>query len=339
MLFAFLSINAQSYLKSKEKKAYKCGYVYKPSFLSKLKPMKGVGKLVVGAISRKPYSDLGKTAIGVAYVSNLSPQHNLDFMTKSEGYETCGEAVSVGFIDTEGLGLTDTDGDVKLNGTKLEGAGFGTYFQGFPASDSGTKKIEITSSNGDNIKVEIEPAAPLEILTIDGKAKNEDIVIDGTKDISIELKGGDLDKKSKLYVALVVKGGSVKFQTYVFITDPANHFVIPKEAFKNYGITSIPLVAKNTWSVSRVVQNIKYDTDANLIQTVAVFSDFAPVLVAGDIEGGTIIGNYFDKEKNGKVGANFKVVESEYNFKIIKDNASVSPPIGSTKKMVLLPFL
>ncbi|MGJ8745937.1 hypothetical protein [Polaribacter sp.] len=135
-------------------------------------------------------------ALGVYYASSLIPKSQLDFTTKIPGWETCGDRVSVYFLNYEGIGLGDTDGDKKVNGNKIEKAGKGTYFQGFSADQRETKKIEVTSSSEDIVSVEIEPAAPLEFISVNGMEKRGDIIIDGTKDVIIELKGGDTDLDS-----------------------------------------------------------------------------------------------------------------------------------------------
>ncbi len=338
-IFGTAVINAQSYLKKKEKEAYECGYVYKPSFFNKLKPMKIISGLAGNLVKSKAKSDLSETSIAVIYASNMIPNNNLDFVTKTEGWETCGEGVSVVFFNNEGIGLTDTDGDVIIDGQKLEEAGMGTYFQGYPASKRGKKKVEITSSSGDKVEVNFEPLPSLEILTVNGKKKNEDIIIDGTEDVIIELKNGDLDKDSQLYVEIIVSAMSLKAQTHLFISDATNKLVIPKEAFTNFEQSPLPIIEINTLSVSRVKQEIIYNTQAGPIQKVTTFSDFVPVLLKGDIAGGSLLTNTFSKDKNTKVDGKFKTIEGEYNFQIKKENAFKYPPIDRMKKIGIASFV
>ena len=344
LLFAIISVavssaNAQSFLDKKERKAYECGYVYKPSFFSKLKPMKIISKIAGGLVKGKAKSDLSETSIMVMYNSNMVPNHNLDFVTKTEGWETCGEGVSVVFFNNEGIGLTDTDGDVKVDGQKLEEAGLGTYFQGFPAAKRGNKKVEITSSSGDKVEINFEPLPSLEILTVNGKKKDEDIIIDGTEDVVIELKNGDVDKNSQLFVEIIISAMSIKAQTHLFITDATNRLVIPRESFTNFEQSPLPIIDKNTLSVSRVQQEIIYDTEAGPIQKITSYSDFVPVLLKGDIVGGNVLTNTLSKDKNTKVNGKFKTIEGEYNFQINKENAFKFPPIDRMKKVGVASFV
>lgn len=339
MLFAFLSINAQSFLDKKEKEAYECGHVHKASFFSKLKPMKIISKMAGALIKAKPKSDLNDVALAITYASGLIPESQLDFATTINDWETCGDGVSVYFLNKEGIGLTDTDGDVKLNGTKLEAAGMGTYFQGFSASKRGTQSVEVTSSSGDKVTVKLEPAAPLEIISVNGVKKGGDIIIDGTKDVVIELNGGDADPNSELFVEMVISAMSLKVQTHLFPSKATNRIVIPKESFKNFENSPLPIVEKNTLSVTRVKHEMIHNTDAGIIQKIVTFSDFTPFLVKGDILGGSLLINSLSKDKNTSAGGGFKTVEGEYNVSITKGNAYTHPPIAMMKNIGISSFV
>lgn len=331
-----MSINAQSFLKSKEKKAYECGYVHKPSFFSKLKPMNLISKLAGGLVTAKAKSDLGKTAISIGYGTGLIPLSQLDFTTKLEGWETCGSAVNVTFLNFDGVGLTDTDGEVKVNNEALETIGLGSYFKGFPPSENGTQNFEITSSNGDKVNVSLEPSVPLEIISVNGVPKGGDIILDGTKDVTIELKGVEDDLDSEIFVELVVSAMSMKVQTYLFKAPTKNTIVVPKEAFKNYEQPLLPIIKKNTLIVGRVKHNLIRNTDAGIIQTVTNYADFTPVLIEGDIAGGSLLGKALSKDKNVKVDGKFETVEGEYNVNINKGNAYISPPVSRMKKIGIM---
>ena len=336
MLFAFMSIHTQSFLKKKEQKAYECGYVYKPSFFSKLKPMKIISKLAGGLVTGKAKSDLGKTAIAISYGTGSIPLSQLDFTTKLDGWETCGSAVSVSFLDFDGVGLTNTDGEVKVNNVVLKGIGLGSYFQGFPASENKTQNFEITSSNGDKVNVSLEPSVPLEIISVNGVPKGGDIIIDGTKDVTIELKGVEDDLDSEIFVELVVSAMSMKVQTYLFKAPTKNTIVVPKEAFKNYEQSLLPIIKKNTLIVGRVKHKLIRNTDAGIIQTVRSYADFTPVLMDGDIAGGSLLGKALSKDKNVKVKGEFETVEGEYEVNINKGNAYISPPVARMKKIGIM---
>jgi len=332
------SINAQSFLKKKEQKSYECGYVHKASFFNKLKPMKIISKLAGGLVKAKPKSDLSDAAIAISYGSGLMPESRLDFSTKVNGYETCGDAVSVVFLNYDGVGLTDTDGEVSLDGTKLEKAGLGTYFQGFSPEKRGNKNITITSSDGSKVSVDVAPVAPIEIISVNGVEKGGDIILDGTKDVTIELKGVEADLDSEIYVEMVINAMSIKAQTYLFKAPTKNTIIVPKESFKNFEQSPLPIVEKNTLVVTRVKHKLIRNTDAGIIQTIGSFSDFTPVLIEGDIAGGSLITNSLSKNKNTEVSEKFKTVDGEYKVKITKGNAYKYPPISKMKKIGISSF-
>ena len=335
----FLSVNAQSFLKKKELKAYKCGYVHKESFFGKLKPMKLISKAVGGVLKVKPKSNLKDVALGINYASGLAPRNQLDYATKTPGWETCGEGVSLIFFNYNGIGFADTDGDVKLNGVKLEKAGMGTYFQGFSPDKRGTQTVDITSSAGNKVNIVLEPVTPLEIVSVNGVPKGGDIIIDGTEDVVIELKGGDADLDSELYVDIVISAMSLKVNSNLIPSKATNTITIPKESFKNFENSPLPLVKKNTLSVIRTKHQMIYNTDIGVIQKTGTFSDFTPILVKGDIVGGNLISNSFSKDKNTKASGKFKTIEGEYNVKIVKENPYTHPPLKMMKNIGISSFV
>lgn len=337
-LMIISATNAQSFLKKKEKRAFKCGHVHKESFFKKLNPMKMIQKGVVSAMSDgKGVSKLAGTSITVSYQANSFPRSLVDYTTKTPGWETCGDGVWVAFTDYSGLGFSDTDGDVLINGKKQKGAGAGSYFYGFDPKNRGKKQIQITSSGGDQIDFEVEPPAPLEILSVNGKTKGEDIILDGTEDLVIELKNGNADPESNLHVQMVCKIYGTNNMFDIFVTRPRNKIVVPKEAFKNFEGSPLPFKKKNGLIVTRYKHKVIDDTSAGAFMYVQSYSDFLPVLVKGDL-GGSLITNAFDKEKNTAI--NDKITtEGEYNFTVKKGKPFTSPPTKLMKKVGIASFV
>ena len=52
--------------------------------------MKIISGLAGNLVKSKAKSDLSETSIALIYVSNMIPNNNLDFATKTEGWETRG---------------------------------------------------------------------------------------------------------------------------------------------------------------------------------------------------------------------------------------------------------
>lgn len=346
LLFSLFG-NAQSFkdkLKSKMPKKkvnmeiYECGYVHKETLASKANPMKLLQKSLGNAVTDGNNSDLGKTAISVFYQANLHPQGIMKYPTKTPGWATCGDAVFAGFSNRSGIGLSSTDGQFLVDGENVESAGVGTFFHGFSPSERGTKTVKITSSDGDMLEVEVKPAASLEIVSVDGKAKGQEVVIDGSKDIVIELENGDADPKSNLHVQLVCKvvGTPVIFD--VIVTKAKNTIYIPKEAFKSFEGSPSPFSEINTLIVNRVSETVVEKTDAGAIRTISAYMDWMPIIVGGDLSKGSIMTSGFDESKNTSINIDLST-KGIYNFKVNKGQPFSAPPVKLMKNVAVASFV
>ncbi|MEM7658812.1 MAG: hypothetical protein AAF399_21995 [Bacteroidota bacterium] len=299
---------------SKDKsEIYECGHVYEPSLKDKMNLMKAVQKSIGGGATQSGQPDLGGMSISVFYGAHLHPQSIMRYPTKTPGWETCGDAVFLGITNRDGVGFSDTDGQVLIDGKAQERAGMGTYFLGFDPGQRGEKTVKITSSDGDMVQLKIGPAAPLEILTIDGKAKGSEVEIDGTKDIVVELANGDADSHSDLHIQLICKLVGTPIMYDLIVTSPKNRIVIPKVAFKNFEGSPAPFSKTNTLIVNRVKETIHAGTDAGAIRSLSQYMDWAPVNMGGDIAKGNMITMGFDSSKNTQISMDFRT-QGEYNF-------------------------
>lgn len=325
-------------MKKDNSEMFQCGYVYEMGIGTKLNPMRALQKGMGNSMTDVGNSDLGKTAISVFYQAHLHPEGIMRFVTKTEGWETCGDAVFASFTNRSGIGLSGTDGHFFVNDKLLEPAGMGTFFYGFKPEERGEKTVKITSSNGNSLEVKVAPAAPLEIIRIDGKSKNEELIIDGSKDIIIELKNGDADPKSDLHVQLVgnLLGTPAIFD--VIVTKAKNTITIPKEAFKNFEGSPSPFARENALIVNRVNQKIIENTDAGAIRTLSAYMDWMPLTVTGDIAKGSIITAGFDTTKNTSINVDL-ITDGEYKLAINKNGPFNSPPIKLIQKVAFASFV
>lgn len=317
---------------------YECGYVHEAGMKEKLNPMKVLQKGLGAGATAGSNSDLGKAAISVFYQAHLHPQSIMRYPTKTPGWETCGDAVFAGFTNRSGVGLSSTDGEFKVDGTPIPFAGIGTYFHGFSPDLRSDRIVSISSSDGDQVEVTVGPAASLEILSINGKGKGEDIFIDGSEDITIELANGDADPQSRLHVQLVCKVVGTPVIYDVIVTKAKNIIYIPKEAFKNFEGSPSPFVKENTLIVNRVKESIHEGTDAGAIRTLSAYMDWAPVTVGGDIAKGSIMTAGFDESKNTQIKIDL-TSNGEYNFVVQKDGPFTSPPVKLMKKVAIASFV
>lgn len=324
--------------KSKKEQMYECGYVQKEGLLGKINPVKALKKGLVNSVSNMGSPDLGTSAISVFYQAHLHPQGIMKYPTETPGWQTCGDAVFAGFTNRAGTGVSSTDGSMTVEGEQIEHAGMGTYFYGFDPAMRGKKKVQITSSDGDRVELEISPAAPLEIVSIDGKAKGEEVYIDGTRDVVIELANGDADPNSKIHVQLICKLVGTPVIYDVIVTKAKNTIYIPKDAFKNFEGSPSPFAKENTLIVNRVVENIIDDTDAGAIRTISAYMDWRPIAMGGDIAKGSIMTAGFDESKNTDIDIALKS-DGEYEFSVSKDGPFKAPPVKLMKKVAVASFV
>lgn len=317
---------------------YECGYVHVDGLKEKMNPMKALQKGIAGGVTNGSNPDLGTAAISVFYQAHLHPQSIMKYPTKTPGWETCGDAVFAGFTNRSGAGLSSTDGDFMMGDSNIAYSGAGTYFKGFSPEKRGKKNIKITSSNGDVVKVDVEPGMPLEIKSIDGKPKGEPVDIDGTKDIVIELTNGDADKLSNIHVQLVCKLVGTPIIYDVIVTKARNKIIIPKDAFKNFEGSPSPFIKSNTLIVNRVRENVIEGTSAGAIRTISAYMDWAPVTVSGDLSKGNVLTMGFDTTKNTNIKIDLQA-QGEYSFTCAKDGPYLSPPIKVMKKVAIASFV
>ena len=317
---------------------YQCGHVYKEKLGTKLNPMRALQKGMGNSFTDGSNNSLNATAITVFYQAHLYPGEVMKYLTKTPGWETCGDAVYAGFTNKNGIGLSSTDGQFLVDGVALEPAGMGTYFYGFKPEQRGAKIVKITSSNGNTAEVTVQPTAPIEIISIDGKTKGEDLIIDGTKDIVIVLKNGDADPKSNLYVQLVgnLMGTAVMFD--IIVTKAKNTITIPKEAFKNFEGSPSPFAKENILVVNRITETIIEGTDAGAIRTINGYMDWMPMTVGGDLSKGSIMTAGFDSTKNTAINIDL-MTDGEYKFAIDKGQPYYSPPVKLIKKVAFASFV
>jgi hypothetical protein len=325
-------------LKKDNSAIYECGYVYQPGLKDKLNPMKGLQKALGGAVTEGGESELGNIAISVFYQAHQHPQEIMRYPTATPGWETCGDAVFLGMTNRSGAGLSQTDGKVMMDGQEIAKAGMGTYYQGFKPELRGEKPVQISSSNGDKIDLAVKPGAPLEILSIDGKAKGEEILIDGTKDIVIELENGDADPQSMLHVQMVCKLVGTPIMYDVIVTRPKNTITIPKEAFKNFEGSPSPYMKDNTLIVNRVTETIIEGTDAGAIRTLSNYMDWWPVSIGGDLSKGSALTMGFDSTKNTQIKVDMQT-HGDYSFVIRKEGPYTAPPVKLIRKVAVASFV
>lgn len=324
---------------SKDRSAdFECGFVYQESMADKANPMKALGKAMGGAATKGSNPDLGTAAISVFYQAHLHPQFVMKYPTKTPDWETCGDAVYLGFTNKSGAGLSSTDGTVTLDGKEILYSGVGTYFQGFKPENRGTKQIEVKSSDGDQVSLKVSPAESLEITSINGKPRGENIIIDGSQDITLEIGNGDADPTSKLHVQMVCKMVGTPIMYDIFIADARNTLIIPKEAFKSFEGSPAPFLKNNILIVNRIKEKVIDNTAAGALRTISAYMDWTPVTMSGDLAKGNMITMGMDASKNVSISFTTDTL-AKYVFDVNKAGPFYSPPMDDIKKVAVGSFI
>lgn len=326
-------------LPKKDKSAmYECGHIHKPTLAEKLNPMTAMQKAIGNSFTSPNNPDLGTAAISIFYQAHLHPQNIMKYPTKIPGWETCGDAVYAGFTNKNGIGLSGTDGQFIVNDSVIPKAGIGTYFQGFSPSERGNKKVQITSSNGDVVTVDLISGVPLSIISIDGKAKGKEIEFDGTKDVVVELENGDADPNSKIHCQIICKVMGTPIIFDLFVSKPSNKIIIPKEAFKNFEGSPTPFSKTNTLIVNRVTETVLSNTDAGALRTISAYMDWAPVTIGGDLAKGNVLTMGMDTTKNVQIKIDL-LTKGEYDFKVSKEGPYTAPPVKLMNNVAVASFV
>ncbi|MBO6518095.1 MAG: hypothetical protein JJ975_16270, partial [Bacteroidia bacterium] len=331
-------------LKKDNTEAFTCGYVHVPGLKEKANPMRALQKSMGGAATKGSNPNLGTAAISIFYQAHLHPENIMRYPTKNQGWETCGDAVFAGFTNKSGVGLSSTDGKIVMKDvstgdeSEVPYAGIGTYFNGFKPEKRGTKTVTVTSSESAPLEVTIEPGLPLEIKTINGKPKGEEVLIDGTEDVIVELVDGDADPSSYLHVQLICKLVGTPLIYDVMVTKARNTIRIPKEAFKNFEGSPSPFVKNNTLIVNRVTEKIIDNKNAGALRTISAYMDWCPVALGGDLTKGNVLTMGFDSTKNTRLSLDL-ITEGEYNFSSKKGQPFTSPPSSLIKNVAIASFV
>lgn len=316
---------------------YECGYVHEDKVGAKINPMKALQKGMMKGFTDANNPDLGRATITVLYQAHLYPKPVTRWLIKTPGYETCGDAISAGFSNKAGIGLSSTDGEFSIDGKVIEKGSAGIYFQGFKPEERGVKTVKITSSNGDKIEFNLVPPEELSIITIDGKSKGESLEFDGSKDIEIKLVNGDADPNSKIQIQLIGKMMGTPILFDLLVTKPKNTIIIPKEAFKNFSGSPSPFDKNNTIIISRVIEEVLDGTAAGAIRTICSYSDCMPVTITGKLAKGNVITMGMDSTKNTAI--EMAIDSHDYTYNIKKGNPYAAPPIDKMNNIAVASFV
>jgi hypothetical protein len=292
---------------------------------------KAISKLAKGAAkaNAETSANLDEIVPTVVIGSNLHSD-KLGTISQSffNGWISGGDMAFVMFTGKKGPNFVQLDGIVSIDGTPVQMLASGMYSLVTPANPS-PRKIEITTSTGQKSSFTITPAQPtFKIKSINGMTDN--ISLDLSKDITIELSDVNVPASQLLKVSLAINQVSIKSLYDLAHVRSGSTITIPAAAFRNINIKpGGDLVYNYKKSYLQVTHEIMEDaTDVTgafpKIQYTKSYSDgkFANVT----------------SEPQLNPGLTVKGEDKDMKYSLYKANAFLSRPFAQLKKVGLLSF-
>jgi hypothetical protein len=296
---------------------------------------KGISKLakVMGTANAVTSADLNEITPTVGISSNLHPTElGTISQTFYTGWTTGGNLTYLMFTKKSTPGYVKIDGTVTIDGKPVEYLTSGMYaLVTAPGSTPG--HVEIATATGQKASFNIKPyKTPVKILSINGQSDN--ISIDLTKDVTLELESPELAEGKLLKVSLAINQVSIKSLYDVCYVKAASKVVIPAAAFRNINIVpggnALYSYKKSFLSVS--FEKVESATDVTGpftdVKYIAGYSDGKFVTVTGEPQLNTGL--------VAKGTADLKSGPMDYNF--FKPGAFASRPVEQLAKIGVISF-
>ncbi|MES2691759.1 MAG: hypothetical protein V4658_15240 [Bacteroidota bacterium] len=243
------------------------------------------------------------------------------------GWTTGGDMAWLMFTRKDTSAFVKIDGTVTVNGVPVEYSTAGTYAL-ISGANAAARKVEITTSTGQKAGFTMEPAkSKVKVLSVNGQKDN--ISLDLTKDVVIELENTDVPANAMLRVDLAINQVGIKSQYGVCYIRSGASITIPAAAFRNINIKP----------AGGAVYNYKKSFISVTVETTE-----PAVGVSGAFPGLTYIRSYSDgkfvtisKEPNLNTGLVAKgkedLKDGTMSYEFSKPNAFSSRPLPMMKKI------
>jgi hypothetical protein len=204
-----------------------------PGLMSKL--VTKIAKTTGGAMVSTT-ADLDAVVPNVYQMTNLCPSEvGTADMAFYEGWKPGGNAVIIMFTTKNSFGLNKLDGDVTVNGKTAQYVSMGVY-TAFGIDNTSEKTVKVTTSQGDNASFTLSPPKhSIKLKSINGLTQN--IQLDLTKDITIEIENPAGTEGTKVLVKLVAKTVGIRAFYEVGYFPSTSTIKIPAAAFRNLNMS------------------------------------------------------------------------------------------------------
>ncbi len=277
-------------------------------------------------VSTATLNDLLPT-VGIG--SNLYP---IELGTISQsffgGWKTGGDQVFIMFTKKNEPGFYKIDGTVTLDGSPMEYTTAGLY-SFISAANASPRKIEITTSTGQKSNFTIAPASkPIKVISINGQKDN--VSLDLTKDVIIELEGAANLGNALLKVSLAINQLSIKSIYDVCFIHSGSTLSIPSAAFRNIGITP---GGNGVYNYKNSFLAVELSSVEN---ATATSGSFPSVQYTSSFSDGKFV--TVKVEPNLNIGLQVKATDKNMDYQFFKPNAFLSRPFGLLKKIGAMSF-
>lgn len=285
----------------------------------------------VNVVSTATLDDIVPT-VGIG--SNLHPVE-LGTISQAffEDWATGGQQVFIMFMKKNSPSFYKIDGSVKVNGMNLEYSTAGMYSIIGGTSDS-PRKIDVTTSTGQKSSFTITPfKTPLKLVSINGQ-KKDNVDLDLTKDVVLEVDGISASENPLMKVSLAINQAGIKSIYDVCFIRSGSKLTIPAAAFRNINIVPAGNALYNykksflSVGVERIENATEVSGSFTSVSYTNTYSDGKFVTVATE--------PVLNTGLTAKGKENLKDGEMEYDF--FKPNAFMSRPSSQLKKIGVISF-
>jgi len=285
----------------------------------------------LGTVNVTTTASLDSLVLTAAIASNLHPAElGTISQTFFTGWKPGGDQVVLMFSKENAPGTLKIDGTVSIDGMPMEYLTMGNYSI-ITDPSTAPRKIEIATSSGQKSSFNMKPhPKKFKVLSINGQKEN--VTLDLTKDVVIELEGVPASENALYKVSIAINQVSIKSIYDVCFIRSGSTITIPAAAFRNMNIVpgGDAVYSYKGSFLSVGVESMEKATD-----------------VSGNIKDVSYICYYNDglmmtvsNEPNLNKGLLVKETDNDLEMEYIffKPNAFMSRPFEHIKKIGLISF-
>ncbi len=279
-------------------------------------------------------ANLDEVIISGGIGSNLHPKElGTMYQTFFNDWKPGGDHVAFTFMKKSGSGFFKLDGNVTVDGVPATYVTVGTYSL-FSEPSTAPRKIEITTTSGQKSSFVIEPyKSPVKVVSINGLKEN--ISLDLSKDVVIELESAPGFENAILKVMLAINQASIKSQYAVcYIRNTGSKITVPASAFRNINIKP---AGEAMYSYKKSFLSVGFETLENATD---VQGQFPEVKYTRSYEDGKMVKITTEPDLNKGMVAKGKesLADGAMEYDFNKPNAFMSRPLDHMKKIGVLSF-